>query len=87
MIGLREGQQFEVTSDFMRDNILVFKSFGDGIHNLTGGEVMNDPYNVTFNLTEIEVCHRNNQREFGKSVFIWLENDLLDYQFFNPGRA
>ena len=79
LIGLRDGQQFEITSEFIQNNTLLFKTFGDGVHNLTDSEVENDSHDIAFNFTEIDACNNENQRGLN---FIWIQNDLLDYQFY-----
>ena len=74
------GSPFEVTDVFLAGKELVFKAFGDGSHNLAGGEVEDDVYEVTFALTEVEVFDPKQRAKFGDEVLLWFPNDAVEYQ-------
>ena len=75
-----KGESIQLTAEVLADVELVFKSFGDGIHCLTGGEVPGDTYEVSFHLAEVQVVERTYPSRF-RSQFLWLPRALVDYEF------
>ena len=76
----------EITDDFLARRDLLFITFGDGVHNLTGGENEGDSYDVTFDLTQVQVCDADSRDESGDRMFLWMPNDALEYELvLHPG--
>lgn len=60
--------------------VLVFNSFGDGEHSLTTGFVIDEAYNVKFNLVEVYIVSAlTGQSSDNTTVFI--NKDDLDFEF------
>jgi hypothetical protein len=59
--------------------VFVLKSFGDGEHFLTGGLDIDEAYNVSFNLVEVDIVSTLTGYPSKTSVFI--NKDDLDYEF------
>jgi hypothetical protein len=77
----------EITQALLSEKHLVFKTFGDGIHDLTGGECEGDPYDLTFELTQVEVFDPHDRTAASIGVFLWVPNDAVEYEFvFAPPR-
>ena len=51
-------------------NVFVFKSFGDGLHFLTGGIEIEDAYRVGFDLVEVDIVSTITGLPSKKSIFI-----------------
>jgi hypothetical protein len=78
------GRTFEITEGLLLHKKLVFKTFGDGLHNLTGGEDEGD-YDVTFHLTEVQVLDLGAQNRQRPATYLWVPNDAVEYKFvLNP---
>jgi len=58
---------------------LVFKSFGDGEHFLTGGLDIEEVYNVGFNLVEIDIV--STLTGFPSKKIVFINKDDLDFEF------
>jgi hypothetical protein len=69
----------EMDKSDLEDKVLVFKSFGDGEHFLTGGLNIDEAYNVGFNLVEVDIVSKLTGYPSMTSVFI--NKDDLDFEF------
>jgi hypothetical protein len=69
----------EMDKNDLDEKVLVFKSFGDGEHFLTGGLDIEEAYNVEFNLVEVDIVSTLTGYPSKTSVFI--NKDDLDFEF------
>jgi hypothetical protein len=69
----------EMDKTSLVDKTLVFKSFGDGIHFLTGGLEVEEAYKVSFDLVEVDIVSTITGYRSKTSVFI--NKDELDFVF------
>lgn len=69
----------EINNNDLEGKVLVFKSFGDGVHFLTGGLDVDDAYNVRFDLVEVDIVSTLTGYCSKESVFI--NKDDLDFEF------
>ncbi|MCM3405341.1 MULTISPECIES: hypothetical protein [Bacillaceae] len=69
----------EMDKDDLEEKVLVFKSFGDGVHFLTGGLDVEEAYNVSFDLVEVDIVSEITGYPSKTSVFI--NKDQLDFVF------
>ena len=69
----------EMDKNDLDGKMMVFKSFGDGGHFLTGGLDIKDAYNVKFNLVEVDIVSKLTGYPSITSVFI--NKDDLDFEF------
>ncbi|RDW17665.1 hypothetical protein [Oceanobacillus chungangensis] len=72
-------QWIEMDNDDLEEKVLVFKSFGDGVHSLTGGLDAEDAYNVSFNLVEVDIVSASTSNPAKTSLFI--NKEQLDFVF------
>ena len=79
--GLRVGDQVDLAESDIRGCTLVFKSFGDETHNLTGGEDENDSYDVTFDLAELCLVGTGPAASSHDAVSIWVPKNTVIYEF------
>jgi len=77
---------FSITAEFLASHYFLFHGFGDSIHHLTGGEVADDPYDVTFNLTAVQVHDPSALERSAEPVLLWVPNELVEYEFVCPER-
>jgi hypothetical protein len=63
----------------LEEKVLVFKSFGDGIHFLTGGLDVEDAYDVSFDLVEVDIVSTKTCYRSKTSVFI--KKEELEFMF------
>ena len=69
----------EMDKSSLVDKVLVFKSFGDGIHFLTGGLEIEEACKVSFDLVEVDIVSTITGYRSKTSVFI--NKDELDFVF------
>lgn len=69
----------EMDKSSLKEKVFVFKSFGDGIHFLTGGIDFKDAYNVGFDLVEVDIISTITGYPSKSSVFI--NKEQLDFVF------
>jgi hypothetical protein len=69
----------EMDKSSLVDKVLVFKSFGDGIHFLTGGLEVEEAYKVSFDLVEVDIVSMITGYRSKTSVFI--NKEELDFVF------
>jgi hypothetical protein len=62
-----------------KERILIFKSFGDGVHFLTGGLDIHDAHKVGFDLVEVELVCTNTMVTTNSSYFVNIED--IDFVF------
>jgi len=63
----------------LEEKIIVFKSFGDGKHFLTGGIKESEVHNVSFNLVEVDIVHAKTGYCTKSSIFI--DKEQLEFEF------
>jgi len=76
----------EINQAFLSGTRLVFKAFGDGIHNLSAGECEGDPYDVTFQLTECEAITPHDGKDPNIGTLLWVPNEAVEYEFVAASR-
>ncbi|QOR67280.1 hypothetical protein IM538_03840 [Cytobacillus suaedae] len=69
----------DINSVDLEDKVLIFKSFGDGKHFLTGGLDVEEAFKVGFNLVEVDIVSPLTGHTLNESVFI--NKDDLDFEF------
>ena len=69
----------EMDKNDLEEKVLVFKSFGDGVHFLTGGLDVEESNNVSFDLVEVDIVSSLTGYRSKTSVFI--NKDELDFVF------
>jgi hypothetical protein len=68
----------EMDKNDLDEKVVVFKSFGDGEHFLTGGLDIEEAYNVKFNLVEVDIVSTLTGYPSKTSVFI--NKDDLNFE-------
>ena len=63
----------------LEEEVLIFKSFGDGVHSLTGGLDVKEAYKVNFDLVEVDIFSAITGYRSKTSVFI--NKEELDFVF------
>ncbi|WP_088044658.1 hypothetical protein [Bacillus sp. EAC] len=68
----------DMDKNSLEENVLIFKSFGDGVYSLTGGIDVKEAYNVSFDLVEVAIVGTKTGYPL-KTIFI--KKDDLDFEF------
>ncbi len=63
----------------LKENVLVFKSFGDGLNFLTGGIDIEDAYRVGFDFIEVDIVSKITGLPSKTSIFI--DKEHVDFVF------
>ncbi|MDZ4630549.1 hypothetical protein ORN01_16350 [Bacillus cereus] len=69
----------EMDNKSLKENVFVFKSFGDGLHFLTGGIEIEDAYRVGFDLVEVDIVSTITGLPSKTSIFI--DKEHVDFVF------
>ncbi|RHW43433.1 hypothetical protein D1B31_01875 [Neobacillus notoginsengisoli] len=69
----------EMDQNNLDGKVIVFKSFGDGEHFISGGLDIEEAYKVSFNLVEVDIVTALTGYPSKTSVYI--NNDDLDFEF------
>ena len=72
-----------IDEKMMRNNAIVFKSFGNGINWLSGSIEKEDLANVNFSKAEIELFEKTSGLRYRKykDCCFWINKDQVDYVF------
>jgi hypothetical protein len=76
---LVNGEWIEMDNNELEEKVLVFKSFGDGVYSLTGGLDVEEAYNVSFDLVEVDIVSASTGNPAKTSVFI--NKEQLEFVF------
>jgi len=76
---LINAEWIDMDKSSLEEKVLIFKSFGDGVHSLTGGLDVKEAYKVNFDLVEVDIFSAITGYRSKTSVFI--NKEELDFVF------
>lgn len=76
---LINAEWIDMDKSSLEEKVLIFKSFGDGVHSLTSGLDVKEAYKVNFDLVEVDIVSAITGYRSKTSVFI--NKEELDFVF------
>ncbi|MGM0885104.1 MAG: hypothetical protein ACQEXQ_29185 [Bacillota bacterium] len=76
---LVNGEWVNIDTGYLKDKMLIYKSFGDGLHFLTGGIDASQASKVHFDLVEVDIVY--SETGYCSKGTVFIHKDDLDYSF------
>lgn len=69
-----------MTVESIKDTVLLFLNFGDGLKSLTGSLTQEEAQSVNFNFVRFAIFNRN-KMYFEESINLWTKYDSIDFKY------